>query len=510
MKKAVVASFLAAASAAAVLASGAPLAIAQTPATAGTQQGGANSQVQMSQAEYTAYNNAISQTTPQTKAPALEAYLTAYPQSAVKADVLQQLMIAYSGFDPAKTLDAADRLLQVDPNNIRALTFEVYFRKTQADQLTDTAAKQTSLDQAASYAQKGIAATKPKDMSDDDFKKITDSAYPIFYSAIGTAALNRKDTATAIDNFKKELAAVPVATTQQPGPVLQDTYFLGLAYLQSAPPDYINCTFYITRFVSYAPEPYKTQMAPTAQYCYKKYHGNADGYSAVQTAAQANLNPPADFKITPAPSPADIADQTVKSTSDLSTLALSDKEFILQYGKQDDADKVFATVKGKSVEIPDATVISATDTVITAAVSDDAVQSKTADFTFNMKEPLKTVPTVGSKVTLTGTYASYSKGGSDASSTTSTTGTSAASTTGTSAAATTGTSATSTTDATSAGTGASGSTTTTGTPSAASTTAGTTSAASSGALMITMSDGAVVTKTTPKRTTTTHRTATHH
>ena len=490
MKKAVVASFLAAASAAAVLASGAPMAIAQAQVNLGAQQAGANGQVQMSQAEYNAYNSAITQTTPQTKAPALEAYLTAYPQSAVKADVLQQLMIAYSSFDPAKTLDAADRLLQVDPNNIRALTFEVYFRKTQAEQTTDPAAKQTALDQAASYAQKGLAATKPKDMSDADFKKITDSAYPIFYSAIGTAALNRKDSPTAIDNFKKELAAVPLAQTQQPGPVLQDTYFLGLAYLQSNPPDYINCTFYVTRFTAYAPEPYKTQMVPTATYCYKKYHGNAEGYSAVQTAAQANLNPPADFKITPAPSPADIADQTVKSTSDLSTLALSDKEFILQYGKTDDADKVWATVKGKTVEIPDAVVITATDSVITAAVSDDAVQSKTPDFTFNMKEPLKSAPAVGSKVTLTGTYSSYTKGGAAAS-----TGSTSGATSTTGATGTTATSGTGSTDSS-----ASGSAT-------AASTGGSTASANS-ALMITMSDAAIVAKTAPKRTApATHRPA---
>jgi len=40
-------------------------------------------------------------------------------------------------------------------------------------------------------------------------------------------------------------------------------------------------------------------------------------------------------------------------------------------------------------------------------VSDDAVQSKTADFTFTMKEPLKTVPAVGAKITISGTYASF-------------------------------------------------------------------------------------------------------
>ena len=180
----------------------------------------------MSPAEYKAYNDAISESTPQTKAPALEAYLTAYPQSAVKADTLQLLMLTYSSFDPAKTLSTADRLLQVDPNNLRALTFEVYFRKQNAEQQTDAAAKQAALDSAAEYAQKGLSATKPKDMTEDDFGKVKGAATPVFHSAIAVAALNKKDTATAIANFKQELESVPVAQTQTPGPILQDTYTL--------------------------------------------------------------------------------------------------------------------------------------------------------------------------------------------------------------------------------------------------------------------------------------------
>lgn len=409
MNKAVVASLLAF-SAVASLTPGSRMAYAQTQVNLGSgaqASGQASGQVNMPQAEYNAYNNAITQTDPKQKAAAIEAYLTAYPQSMVKADVLQQLMLTYSSFDPAKTLDAADRLLQVDPNNLRALTFEVYFRKAAADQLTDPAAKQAALDKAADYAQKGLAATKPKDMSEADFNTIKSSATPIFYSAIATAALNKKDTATAITNFKQELASVAPAQTQQPGPVLQDTYYLGLAYLQSTPPDLANCAFYVSRFVAFAPEPYKSQMAPTAKYCYRKYHGADDGYDAVMTAASANVNPPADFSIKPAPSPADIVAQTIATTPDLATLALGDKEYILQNGKPEDAAKVWDTIKGKSVEIPDATVIAVTDTAIQTAVSDDAVQSKTADFTFQLKEPAKTPPTVGAKVTLTGTYASY-------------------------------------------------------------------------------------------------------
>ena len=411
MKKVVVASLLAVASIAPAtrVLSAEPIGNPFVQAPAAAAGGG----VQMSPAEYKVYTDAIGQTTPQTKAPALEAYLTAYPQSAVKTDTLQQLMLAYSSFDPAKTLDAADRLLAVDPNNLRALTFEVYFRKTGADQITDPAAKQAALDKAADFATRGLAATKPADMSDADFTTVKTSATPIFYSAIGTAALNKKDTATAIDNFKKELASVPVEQTTQPGPILQDTFFLGNAYLQSTPPDLLNCTFYVARFVAYAPEPYKSQMLPTAQYCYKKFHGSAEGYDAVAAVAKANLNPPDSFagSITPAPKASDIAHQTVTSTADLATLALSDKEFILQNGSPEDAEKVFATIKGKEVEIPNAVIVAATESSLQVAVSDDAVQAspKVADFTFTMKEPLKTVPTVGEKMNLLGTYASYTQ-----------------------------------------------------------------------------------------------------
>src|ERR1700735_4353040 len=192
MKKVVVASLLAVA----MVAPAARMAVAQTQVNLGSNEQAAGGGVQMSPAEYKAYNDAISQTTPQTKAPALEQYLTAYSQSAVKAATLEQLMLGYSSFDPVKTLDAADRLLQVDPNNLRALTFEVYFRKQQAEQTTDATAKQAALDKAAEYAQKGLAVTKPADMADADFAKVKDAATPVFDSALGEAALNKKDTGT--------------------------------------------------------------------------------------------------------------------------------------------------------------------------------------------------------------------------------------------------------------------------------------------------------------------------
>jgi len=400
MKKVVLASLLA-------LASAGPL--AHYGFSQAAQPGG----VTMSQEEYAAYNNAKTQSTPAGQAAAWEAYLKAYPQSSVKADALQQLLFAYSqGSDAAKTLDAADRLLQVDPNNFYALVFETTLRRTAAEAQTDPTAKQTGLDAAADFARKGLAATKPKDMSDADWNNLKPKGYPVFYSAIGAAALNKKDNAAAIEAFKSELTMVPVAQTTQPGPQLQDTYLLMLAYYTSAPPDYLNCAYYASRALAYTPEPYKSQwgLAQVQKYCYHKYHGqNDEGLDALAAVAKDNLLPPADLKVVPAPKPADIVSNLIATTPDLATLAISDKEYVLQNGKPADAEKVFETIKGKSVEFPDVLVIAATADQLQVAVSEDAVQSGTADFTFAMKTPLTTVPAVKSKVTITGTYASYTQ-----------------------------------------------------------------------------------------------------
>ena len=414
MKKVVLASLLAVAGSACFM----PVCYAQTAVNLGTQQP-ASGQVQMSADEYAAYQNATTQTTPAAKAQAFAAYLKAYPQSSVKGDVLQQMMFAYSqANDTQNTLDTADQLLTLQPDNLYAYVFEVSLRSAAASALTDPAAKQAALDKAADYATKGLAVGQPKGMSADDFAKVKGQGYPIFYGAIGADTLQKKDSAGAIKAFNSELAAVPVATTEAPGPQLMDTYYLASAYYTSTPPDFLNCAYYAARAAFYAPEPFKTTFTKLGTYCYTKYHGKPDGYDAVTAVAKDNLVPPASFaaSVTPAPKPSDMVANLVATTPDLAVLAPSDREFALQYGAALDpktqksyADEVFDAVKGKSVELPKVLVISATANVVTVAVSDDAVQSKTADYTFNMKEPIKDadIPAAGALVTLDGTYASY-------------------------------------------------------------------------------------------------------
>jgi hypothetical protein len=400
MKKVVFASLLAVASAVPL----ASLTFAQQPAAP------AAGQVQMSEAEYADYNAANTAATPAAKVAAFKAYLVKYPNSAVKTDVLNQILFAASQTgDEAATLSAADALLAVVPGDLRALTFEVYYLRADGDKATDPATKQADLDKAAAFAQKGLDAPKPAGMEDSAFASLKAATAPTFLSAIADDDLSKKDNAGAIATLKKELDGVPVADTQNPQKQLQDVFVLAQTYYTSTPPDYLNCAWYATRAATFAPDAFKPSIQPLATFCYKKYHGGVDGYDAMQTSVQTNLDPPAGFldTIKPAPKPADMVHTLVTSTPDLATLALGDKETALQYGSQEDADKVFDSVKGKSVEFPDVTVVTATADQLVLMVSDDANASKTADFTVNMKESLKTVPAVGAKITVQGTYASY-------------------------------------------------------------------------------------------------------
>src|SRR6202453_5300929 len=113
--------------------------------------------------EYNEYTNAVGQSTPAAKAAAIEAFLTKYPNSVVKNDMLEQLMLAYQG-DPTKMLDAADRLLAVDPGNLRALATSVYLEKSQAKAKTNPTDAQPMLDKAAAQAQTGLRQPKPAAM----------------------------------------------------------------------------------------------------------------------------------------------------------------------------------------------------------------------------------------------------------------------------------------------------------------------------------------------------------
>src|ERR1044071_4561959 len=105
------------------------VAAAQQPAPSGAPAQGSSAQgpVIKDPAEYNAYVGAIQQQDANAKISGLEAFVTQYPNSVVKKDALEALMGAYQqSANSAKMGETAERLLQVDPNNMRALALLAY------------------------------------------------------------------------------------------------------------------------------------------------------------------------------------------------------------------------------------------------------------------------------------------------------------------------------------------------------------------------------------------------
>ncbi len=369
-------------------------------------------------AEYNAYQNAVGQSAPAAKAAAIEDFLTKYPQTVVKVDMLGRLLLAYQqANDVPNALKTAKRLLDADPNNLRAAAFYVYMTKAQATKAgIDPAAAQQMLDDAAKVAQSALKFTAPAGTSADDFAKLQTATTPIFESAIATDDVGKKDYKDAIDNYAAELKFYPDLSSQAGAPGINETYMLGQAYVQEDPKDLPNAIFYLARAAQYAPPAAKDSVEQAAEYWYKKYHGSLDGFDAIKQLAHDNATPPASYAPTaapPPPSPETLAHNALYPASgpptDIKTMALSDKEFVLANGNQADADAVWATMKGvRATGIP-GVVIQATADSVQLAVSPDAQQTKTADLTINFTKPLATAPTVGSSVKYDATFDSYTK-----------------------------------------------------------------------------------------------------
>ena len=183
-------------------------------------------------AEYNAYVNAIQQQNPAQKAQALEAFLQTYPNTVMKEDALELLMAAYQqAGDAQKALDAANRVLQVESqqhsgSGIAGLQLPRHWLRRAARRWPITWPKPSSM------AQQGLQALqnmkKPDGMSDADFTKLHNETGAIFDGAVGFAALQAKDFATAQKDMQE-------AVSWESQPNIADIYPLATADLEAKP-----------------------------------------------------------------------------------------------------------------------------------------------------------------------------------------------------------------------------------------------------------------------------------
>ncbi|GAC1506375.1 MAG: hypothetical protein NVS1B11_05950 [Terriglobales bacterium] len=347
-------------------------------------------------AEYNAYVGAVQQKDPAGKISGLEAFLTQYPNSVMKEDALELLMGSYQQTgNAAKMSDAAKRLLQTNPNNIRALALLAYSNRT----------SQNWAD-ARKFAEQGLQALpqmqKPDGVADADFGKQKTQLQQLLNSVAGFSALQLKDNASAIKYLRASVEANPAN--------LEDVYPLALAYLTSTPPDDVNGLFFIARAAALAAgSPNQAQISSYGKSVYTKYHGSDQGWTDLLSTVQSTPLPPSGFTITQyvPPTPAEQAADLVKNNTP-EKLSFADWELVLSAGKQEDADKVWNVIKGKPLQM-EGTVIKASATEVQIAASQDDIDQKRADIVLAMSGPIpaRLMPKEGAPFDFEGTPASY-------------------------------------------------------------------------------------------------------
>jgi tetratricopeptide (TPR) repeat protein len=361
-------------------------------------------------AEYNAYVNAVQQTEPSAKASALEAFLTQYPNSVMKPSALEQLMGTYQQTgNQAKVVDTAKRLLDADPNNLRALALLTFLARQGVMSQQNV---QQNLADLQQYCSKGLDAIKanqrPATMKEEDFEKLKKGTSLIFNGGCGFAALQNKDYQHAQEYLR-------AAVEQEPND-LQNVYPLCTAYLSSTPPDTLNGIYCLGRAVALAPagSPAQQQIQKYFQSVYKNYHGSDEGEDQVLAAGKTNPNWPTGYppvsKYVP-PTPAQQAHDLVngKTPEQIQQLSFGEWELVLSAGVPEDQAKVWDVIKNKPLQM-EGTVIEATsDTQLQIAGSADDIDAKRADITLTMSGPIPKLrmPKAGDTFDFEGTPSAY-------------------------------------------------------------------------------------------------------
>ena len=354
-------------------------------------------------AEYNAYVGAVQQKDATAKISGLEAFLAQYPNSVMKEDALELLMVSYQQTNnQAKMLEAAQRILRVNPNNLRALALLSYIKRAQAEAGQDA---QNNLTQGAQFADRGLqalqTAPKPDGTSDADFAKMKTQMSAIFNGTSGMAALQAKNYPVAQQRLRAAVDGDPND--------LRNVYPLALADLTGTPPNPVEGLFFIARAANLATGAGQTQIESYGKNQYIKYHGSDQGWTDVMAAAKANPLPPAGFTVTQyvPPTPAQQAADLVKTKAP-KDMSFAEWELVLSAGAPADADKVWSAIKGVPLQM-EGIVVKAAPTELQMAGSQDDIDQKRADIVVTMGGtiPAKLMPQEGSTLDFEGTPVSY-------------------------------------------------------------------------------------------------------
>jgi hypothetical protein len=246
--------------------------------------------------------------------------------------------------------------------------------------------------------------SKPDGMSDADFTKFHNELTAIFDGAIGFAALQRKDYASASKDFTE-------AVSDESQPNIADLYPLATADLEANPLNPQGFWF-IVKAANLAQGPGQQQILDYGRKKYIRYHGSEQGWAELVNDAKASTSvmPPSGFTVAaapPPPSPAEQAADLVKNKQP-KDMSFAEWQLVLSSGNQQAADTVWNAIKDKTVALA-ANVISGSGSKFMLAGSEDDIDAKKPDIDLTMEKPVpaRLMPAAGSLMQFQATVSSF-------------------------------------------------------------------------------------------------------
>jgi hypothetical protein len=315
----------------------------------------------------------------------------------------------------AKMEETANKLLEIDPSNLRAILLLSYmFPRTYNAQ---DAMKDQKLNTAGENARKGLAALQslqpPDGVAPEQFQQQKAQSESVLRQTMGFVALEKGDFPTA----QRELRQSAEAKSDD----ALGFYWLGRTYLSQKPPDYEQGLWAMARSVSITGPAAlnaatKTQFQDYLRQAYEARHGSTEGLDDLMAQATASPFPPPGFHIMtaeemappePEPEPEPVRELTVKveELADFATI----REYLQAGGIK--SEDTWTLLKGAGLPLP-GKVISATPaaspTTIRIVVSPElAAEEGKYDVELTLAAPLGRRLAAGTEINFEGTLDSY-------------------------------------------------------------------------------------------------------
>ena len=193
----------------------------------------------------------------------------------MKEDALELLMAAYQQTsNQAKMMDTAQKVLQANPCNIRALALVAYTKQAMAMRART---RSRILPTLARAGEKGLqclqTATKPDGTSDADWDKLKAQTSRDFQ-------WRRRHGCLSMPRIMRRRSSICAPRWKRIRPTCANVYTLALAYLTPGPAENdVDGLFFIARAANLAQGAGKDQIAKFGKSKYVKYHGSEEGWT---------------------------------------------------------------------------------------------------------------------------------------------------------------------------------------------------------------------------------------